>query len=427
MEDHKDRAALTGEAHARPTLSGQTPCVAVHEAVIDAGLDDDVWAYLNSLPLVGPQSGGDTGAVHRRFSSKDGELKWERHGEFSGYTTVTPGLPSAADPQSGWPPGRPGKRIAAIRITVLPAEHGTSISDELRKALEDSDCAVSLVNYRKALMASNFRPGDDGFIELTIWNISLSDRQLGRVLRRMFEIETYRIMALLAFPLARSLRPRLDHLEIELRSAIERMGNGTTDPQTVATEEAILATVSGAARIAEQYLAESEFRFSAAEAYGRLVLDRLEELREERVEGFQRLGTFLRRRFTPAIDTVAAVRSRLSAISVRIERASALLRTRIDLERQQHNQNLLASMDRRARIQARLQETVESLSVVAITYYAFSLASKAITPLRDTIPIPRDWQDPVLIGCLLACAFGITHLVRRSIQREEHPEAPSSS
>ncbi len=38
------------------------------------------------------------------------------------------------------------------------------------------------------------------------------------------------------------------------------------------------------------------------------------------------------------------------------------------------NQTLLASMDRRARLQLRLQQTVEGLSVAAICYYVVGLA-----------------------------------------------------
>jgi uncharacterized membrane-anchored protein len=52
-----------------------------------------------------------------------------------------------------------------------------------------------------------------------------------------------------------------------------------------------------------------------------------------------------------------------------VAQASALLSTRVDITRERQNQALLASMDRRAKQQLRLQQTVEGLSLAAITYY----------------------------------------------------------
>ncbi|MGZ0843214.1 DUF3422 family protein, partial [Klebsiella pneumoniae subsp. pneumoniae] len=42
-------------------------------------------------------------------------------------------------------------------------------------------------------------------------------------------------------------------------------------------------------------------RFSATAAYAELVFARLAELREQHVDGYQRLGVFIERRFRPAI------------------------------------------------------------------------------------------------------------------------------
>jgi uncharacterized membrane-anchored protein len=69
----------------------------------------------------------------------------------------------------------------------------------------------------------------------------------------------------------------------------------------------------------------------------------------------------------------------------RAERAAELLRTRVDVERSAQNQRLLESMDRRADLQLRLQHTVEGLSVVAISYYAVSLAAYLLAPLAHAL------------------------------------------
>jgi len=79
------------------------------------------------------------------------------------------------------------------------------------------------------------------------------------------------------------------------------------------------------------------------------------------------------RRFQPAMGTCLWTQRRLKELSDRISRTTQTLRTRIEFVNEEQTQKLLASMDQRARLQLRLQETVESLSVLVLTYYAVSL------------------------------------------------------
>jgi uncharacterized membrane-anchored protein len=76
-------------------------------------------------------------------------------------------------------------------------------------------------------------------------------------------------------------------------------------------------------------------------------------------------------------------------MSGRASRTAQLLRTRVDVERSAQNQALLESMDKRADLQLRLQKTVEGLSVVAISYYAVSLASYVLYPLAGSLGISK--------------------------------------
>jgi uncharacterized membrane-anchored protein len=64
-----------------------------------------------------------------------------------------------------------------------------------------------------------------------------------------------------------------------------------------------------------------------------------------------------------------------------------LLSTRVSVSRERQNQTLLQSMDKRANLQLRLQQTVEGLSVAAITYYIVGLvyyAAKGLLPAGST-------------------------------------------
>ena len=109
---------------------------------------------------------------------------------------------------------------------------------------------------------------------------------------------------------------------------------------------------------------------------------RIAELREVRVAGVQTIEEFMARRFTPAVATCATVSTRLHDLSERVAQASALLSTRVEITRERQNQSLLASMNRRATLQLRLQQAVEGLSVAAIVYYVAGLAGYGAKALK---------------------------------------------
>src|SRR5690349_23625716 len=75
----------------------------------------------------------------------------------------------------------------------------------------------------------------------------------------------------------------------------------------------------------------------------------------------------------PAMRTCVTTEERQENLSEKLARAANLLRTRVDVELEQQNRDLLKSMNARTRLQLRLQTTVEGLSVAAISYYVVGL------------------------------------------------------
>jgi uncharacterized membrane-anchored protein len=84
---------------------------------------------------------------------------------------------------------------------------------------------------------------------------------------------------------------------------------------------------------------------------------------------------------TPALDSCRAFSERLSRLSERITRAGDLLQTQTEMIIQRQNRDLLQSMNARARHQLRLQQTVERLSIAAVTYYGVGLVGYLAKPL----------------------------------------------
>ena len=125
---------------------------------------------------------------------------------------------------------------------------------------------------------------------------------------------------------------------------------------------------------------------------------------------------FFVRRFDPAIRTVAAVEGRLKALSERAARIAELMRTRVDVALESQNRDLLESMNRRAAMQLRLQQTVEGLSVVAISYYAANLATNVLAPIGERFGLGKTALTAFLIVPVIVIVWWIVKLGRNRIR-----------
>jgi len=157
-------------------------------------------------------------------------------------------------------------------------------------------------------------------------------------------------------------------------------------------------------------------RFTAAAAYYDLVRARIVELREQRLPGLQNFQEFTDRRLAPAMNTCRSVSSRLESLSERTARVTNLLATRVGVSRERQNQELLASMNKRAAAQLRLQQTVEGLSIAAITYYIVGLVGYAAKGLEAAgAPIDPGVATAVSIPFVLALAAWGIRRIRKAV------------
>lgn len=386
--DHPDRPSLAAEVHARPPMPVVGPARATYLAVlIDPSLREQERAHLRALCAHFGVQPPEESATH--FSAqlgRDLRLKWERHGEFSGYTFHAPGAGPALgqtaleDLPPRWLQAVPGRTMAALCASVWKQAQPTLPSQaELSGWFGDAAVAGSEVAEGAAFACSDFRAHEDGFTRVLLLDRNLTPNQTGRILQRLFEIEAYRMMALLALPIARRQSPRILDIERSLAALTDGIAAGHHDP---ASDEVLLQELTRLAAEIESGLSASQFRFGACRAYADLVSRRILELREHRVPGMQTLEEFMSRRFQPAVATCQTVSQRLHDLSERVAQASGLLRTRVEIARERQNQQLLASMNRRARLQLRLQQTVEGLSVAAISYYVAGLVGYAAKGLK---------------------------------------------
>ena len=423
MEDHELRLTLNDELHGRPGLPVSSPARITHLAFTLAETDPNplssVKLLCDALGVIPP-----SGQVHHHAVILDkGLFKYERHGEFyrisvtANETVKGKGHDKEAISYLplGWLDNLPGKRLVAIQTHVLSKSTPTPNETMLRKIFGHDEIACSYVNQKNASVWTDFRIGADGFTRMLVHDHGLSPMRMGRLTRRLHEIETYRMMALLAFPLARQLQKELGPLEKALSQTIASM----VATQSANEDEKLLQSLSGVTRDVEDISNRSSFRFAASRAYGALVAKRITELGEERVLNHQRLGVFLDRRFSPAMTTCTAVAERIASLAARGERASNLLRTRVDIALEGQNQKLLRSMETRARQQLMLQETVEGLSVVAISYYLISIVTKLIDGLAGYMGgFDSKLIDLLAIPVVLVAVWLAVRRVRKRLRSE---------
>ncbi len=390
--DDAQRELLHNEVHARPPARIRLPALVVYVAVLNEGVSrEDEWAHLRALPGQQdlPLQALSGNFVRLRFA--DHTLKWERHTEFSRYSIVqtlpdealaagtdgdhTDGAHEAALMRSlavdvAWLAGIPGKTVAAIMMAMLHGDVDDTAAMRATAApwFDGRDTLASLMGIRRSCAMTDFRLRDSGFERLLVISpTNTSEQRVGRISQRLLELETYRLMALRGLPVAKALAPMLGDAEARLAEITARMENKD------ASDQELLDKLIALAATVERATATHLYRFTATQAYYALVEQRIEQLRETPIPGTQTVGEFVLRRVSPAMATVQATAQRLSSLSQRIERASALLRTRVDIATESQNQTLLEKLTRGQELQLRLQTTVEGLSIAAIAYYVVSL------------------------------------------------------
>ncbi|MBB4234588.1 DUF3422 domain-containing protein [Rhizobium esperanzae] len=408
--EHPLRRELHDELHARPSLYFDGDTDVWHVAIVGDNGSSPLPVSLPGLDDVSTTHGGNHGIG--RFG--EGRLKWEAHTEFLTLTFVTP---TAAAPGSHPPEAFQacygkieGKVIAAVRVLVRDEKNGQALEKP------NLDYVASEVGGGDAEVHSNFRLSDSGFVEFLFFNRNLNAYRTGRMVRRFLEIETYRMMAMLAMPMARETISQLSAFDQRLDLLIAHMQSA------VKVDKALLSEVTRLSSDVLNFSALARHRFGATTAYAEIVASRVSELREERVEQRQRIGTFIRRRFQPAVRSVHAAERRLDELAERVSLAGDLLRTTVQVQLEDQNASLLTSMEERARIQVHIQQAVEGFSVIAITYYTVGLAKICLESISELGVDPHMAKLAVLaaIPLVLFAVWTAVRHVRKSIAGGTH-------
>jgi uncharacterized membrane-anchored protein len=419
------RRSLSNEVHSHPYEPLQPPERITYIAMLASESEREAeWRHLRRLceALGQPMPDGPDERDSLRVDFGIFRLKMERHQEFTRYKFVeradlTLDAPFA-DPVTrllpeGWLADLPGKLLVASHIAMLPSQNldDATLLDRVGGLFDPSSLTGSVVGRSRNRAFTDFHLDADGFSRLLIIANTDLPAQAGRLLLRLLELETYRMLALLALPEARCLLRELPQADARLteltRFIVESDGK---------SDEELLDELSGFAAMIENRVSTHYRRFAATRAYFGMVERRLNDLDEEAIPRISPIGNFLMRRLEPARDTCDSVAHWLEQLAGRVSQATGLLRTRVDVRNERQNQELLAAMNTRAGLQLRLQQAAELLSVAIFTYYSTSL----IGYMAEELAIDTGWPINVLTVKVIAIpllAGGALLAIRRSRKR----------
>jgi uncharacterized membrane-anchored protein len=394
LDFHPQRDSLLAEVHARPSTPIDAPMLVTRIAALSGpgGAAADRQHITELCNRVGAPRAADD-AVWCAVDGGEWQLRWEKHGEFSSWTFF-------ARPRSGsatasaidsvpraWLDSLPGSVVVLTTLVI-------SREDQRPDAIPDPKEAVgSRLVESAATLLTDLRADAAGMTRFRLF-MHVDDPVLtGRIALSLLEIESYRLMALLAFPVAQQTSARLSEIEAEARELTEKIAThlGIDDDRDLLAR---LVALSGRM---EAMSASTSFRFGAARAYHDIVQSRIASLGEEALPGRQTMREFMDRRLGPAMRTCTSIAEREAEMISRIARAGQMLSTRVELVTQKINADLLASMNKRASMQLRLQRTVEGLSVAAISYYVVSLLMIPLKAAEKRLPVDSALLTLVLV------------------------------
>lgn len=382
--EHAYRRPIDAETHARPVPPMTAPMRIRRLAFMSADGGADLRAlHAQMAGIAGAVAEGPTWARQLEFEREGHHVTWELHSEFATFTWT-----AAADDWVAHPAGigleyhADLPLVFATRIDLMSTD---AIAPSALEGFNPRSLCYSTIFDDTAEVATDFHLDRDGFTRFEVAARQMSPLRQGVLVRRLLEIETYRTMALVGLPLARQMGGRVGDFERRLAQVMQTIGRG----ETLEDHQQTLAALHKLSSEVGQTVEETSFRFAATQAYGEVLAERLHRLRERAIGEFTTIDRFLNNRVQPALATCRAMEKRLLALTEKVQRSIELLDARISLSIQSQNQSVLDTISRTSRSQFRLQQTVEGLSIIAISYYALGILGYVFEGLHDLLPLPK--------------------------------------
>ncbi len=417
------RIELSNEWHARSGLSLPPPFRCTH--VVELRREGSYERSREEFGDFCSEFGQTRPAVDARTHSVvvgSALIKWESHTEAVGHTVFVPGNSQPFFAESAIDFVSEAKRaelldrmFLGVQVEVIrpPGEDDPYGYELARSLLGSHNIYGGWMSARTAAVWSAFQLDARGFVRLVVVALEDNEERVARLVQRLLEIETYRLLAMLALPKAREVMTALGALEPELDEVMRELAE---EREEVSLEASLQRITSVAAKV-EHIATANAYRFAAARAYAGIVDRRCGEVDDEVLGDHQRYTNFLQRSLTPAMRTCDAAERRSQDLALRVGRAANILDTMVDVVKKQQNQEILESMARSSVLQVKLQQAVEGFSIVAISYYGLGLLSYG---LKSAKALGLAVNPDLLTGLAAPLALAAVWLTVRSVKRRLH-------
>ena len=410
--------SLSNEWHARPNVALPAPVRCTHVVKLrkDGNAEQCREEFADFCERHG-QSPPGAGSRHHLVEVGSCQIKWESHTEATSHTMLVAGngQPPFAESALDFMPDEDRRvllerKFVGVHVEVLPQAAAEGSGFELAQSLLGTQAVYGgWMSARSAEVWSAFRLDSRGFVRLVIIDHGLKESQLARLLQRLLELETYRILAMKALPEARAVMAALGDLEPALDHVMRELAASSDE----SAREDALHRITAIAASVEQLAAAHAYRFAGARAYLGIVEQRVAEVREETLDNHQRYTNFLMKSLLPAMRTCEAAERRTHQLAERVSRAANLLSTMVGMEQTHQSHRILNSVAERANMQLRLQQAVESFSIFAITYYAVGLVQYG---LDTAVATGLDLDTKLLTGLAVPVVFAAVYASARRVR-----------
>ena len=353
-------------------------------------------------------------------------ITWQLHTEFFSYTFTH--MSASTQPLQFGPLNLPEplpefeprwERFVALDLLVA---EGEQISDTMRHDLfENKRLYGSLMNGGNGQVWTSFSLDEEGWGHYLVLGGDFNQIQLGRHIKRIVDMENYYHLILMPLDQFRPHSVELRQLEMAFTRETTDMFDSLVDA-SAEDERHWLGLLTELSAQVTRLKEAMRFRMGMAESYHRLFHRQLSNMEAARAQrGTQSLGSFLIGRTDPAIRGYTNFNERLDSLSRGLDRASNMLRTRVELTVQKQNLDLLQGMAQQGKQQLMLQRTVEGLSIIVLSYYLSGLFGYVAKALSKAGWLPGDpiiWQG-AMVPVAIAIAVGISVWVHRQVHRSE--------
>lgn len=410
-QEHPYRRLIDAETHARPVLPMRPPVRIRRLGFMSADGGADLRQLHEKMALVaGVASEGPSWARQLDFERNGRQVTWELHNEFATLTWSGPADEWELNPAGiGLELHEGLLLVLATRIDVMPTE---TIGAAAIAGFNPLSLCYSSIFGGGAEAATDFHLDHEGYTRFEVAAGRSGTLRIGTIARRLLEIETYRVMALIGLPLAREMGGRVSNYEHQLAAIMQQAGDNDTVDAHHGALEALHKLSGEISRTVE----DTSFRFAASQAYGDVLTERLSRLGETGIGEFTTIERFVNNRAQPALATLKATEKRLVALTEKVQRGIELLDARITLAIQTQNRSVLDGISSTARSQYRLQLTVEGLSIIAISYYAIGILGYVFEGLHELLPFTKGEMLAVAAPIVVLLVF----LGIRRIRRQAH-------